>query len=439
MTKPDRLLRDELVRRLLAGTADLPTSRLGRFGRTASAALRTARLLVGRRGEGELDPEAIARIVASIGQLKGIAMKVGQIASYVDVTLPEELQRSLAVLQTHAQPMPVETVRGILEAELGERGRVLSTTLEPVPIAAASIGQVHRARLPDGTGVAVKVQYPGIERAIESDFSPTAIGTRIGSLFYPGAEIEAFVAEARTRFLEECDYVHEAAAQGRFARLFRGHPVIAVPDVHGDYGSRRVLTSTWVDGKSFDLFLETGPSRESRDRIGKALFTFYVGSIFTHGLYNCDPHPGNYLFPPDGRIAVLDYGCTREFPPTFVEKLARLTRAVHDDDRDALERSFVELGMVRRGRRYDFDTARSLVRAFHGPMLRDEEQAIELGAAMGLREVYEGKRELLRLSLPGEFLFLLRIRFGLMGVLARLGARANWRRLEAGFISGHGM
>jgi len=137
--------------------------------------------------------------------------------------------------------------------------------------------------------------------------------------------------------------------------------------------------------------------------------------------------------------AALDYGCTREFPPPFVEKLARLTRAVHDDDRDALERSFVELGMVRRGRRYDFDTARNLVRAFHGPMLRDEEQTIEMGAAMGLREVYEGKRELLRLALPGEFLFLMRIRFGLMSVLARLGARANWRRLEAGFISGHGM
>jgi predicted unusual protein kinase regulating ubiquinone biosynthesis (AarF/ABC1/UbiB family) len=127
---------------------------------------------------------------------------------------------------------------------------------------------------------------------------------------------------------------------------------------------------------------------------------------------------------------MLDYGCTRDFEPAFVAKLARLTRAVHSDEHELLHRSFLDLGLVREDERYDFHTARGLVRAFYGPMLRDAVQQVDLGEAMGMRQVFEGKRELLKLRLPGEFLFLFRIRFGLMSVLAQLGARANWYRLE---------
>jgi predicted unusual protein kinase regulating ubiquinone biosynthesis (AarF/ABC1/UbiB family) len=278
--------------------------------------------------------------------------------------------------------------------------------------------------------VAVKVQYPDVERAIRADFKPAAFGGAISSIVYPGAEVAAFIAEARARFLEECDYLHEAAAQRRFAALHAGHPVIAVPAVHDAYCTRRVLTSSWLTGSHFDAFLARRPPQETRDRIGEALFGFYVGTLFQHGLYNCDPHPGNYLFLEDGRVGMLDYGCTREFERPFVAKLARLTCAVQRDDAELLRRSFADLGMVREGRRYDFETARGLVRAFYGPMLRDGVQPIDLGEALRMREVLSAKRELMKLSLPGEFLFLFRIRFGLLSVLARLGARANWYQLE---------
>jgi predicted unusual protein kinase regulating ubiquinone biosynthesis (AarF/ABC1/UbiB family) len=164
------------------------------------------------------------------------------------------------------------------------------------------------------------------------------------------------------------------------------------------------------------------------DRIGEALFEFYVGTLYRHGLYNCDPHPGNYLFLDDGRIAMLDYGCTREFDRSFVARIAALTRAVQLDDRVALEASFRELGLV--GRRYEFETARSLMRSFYGPMLRDEWCSMSQGDARPLADLLRSKRELTTLPLPGEFLFLFRIRFGLMSVLARLGARANWFQLE---------
>jgi len=434
-------LRRELKRRLLTDRRKLPTTALGRFSRTGSTGFRIGRaMLATRRGDAdrEIDVEAIAKIVGSLGQLKGITMKVGQLMSYIDVALPDELRNALSVLQTHAQPMPIERVHDILRQELGGRADDLLANLEATPIAAASIGQVHRARLPDGEQVAVKVQYPEVESAIESDFKPAAIGSTISSIIYPGAKIDDFIVEARSRFLEECDYIHEAAVQRRFATIYDGHPVITVPAIHEAYCSRRVLTSSWLNGSHFDAFLAGNPSQSTRNRIGEALFGFYVGSLFEHALYNCDPHPGNYLFLEDSRVGMLDYGCTREFGPAFVAKLAQLTRAVHRDEHDLLHRAFLDLGMVRDGRPYDFNIARGLVRAFYGPMLRDAVQAVDLGEAMSMRQLFEGKRELMKLRLPGEFLFLFRIRFGLMSVLAKLGARANWYQLERSWVDTNG-
>jgi predicted unusual protein kinase regulating ubiquinone biosynthesis (AarF/ABC1/UbiB family) len=434
MSDRERSLREELQRRLLAVRSKLPTSTLGRLGRLGLSALRGRRLMQPAGVDATPDLDALTAMIAAVGQLKGIAMKVGQIMSYIDVALPDDLRAALAVLQTHSPPMAFDQVREIVTADLGGRAAGLLEHMEATPVAAASIGQVHRTRLPDGTRVAVKVRYPEIEQAIVSDFRPAAIGTRLASLFYPGATIDAMVAEARERFLLECDYLHEAACQQRFAALYAGHPTLSVPAVHPEYGSRRVLTSAWVEGLSFEDWLATAPTDAERDRIGTALFEFYLGTLFRHGLYNCDPHPGNYVFRPGGRVAVLDYGCTRDFAPAFVSKLAALTHAVQADRREDLHRAFVDLGLVRDRRRYDFETARALVRSFYGPMLRDEVLVIAPGEAMTFSGIVRSKRELMKLTLPGEFLFLFRIRFGLMSVLARMGARANWLRLERAYL-----
>lgn len=441
MPDSDEKLREELIRTLREGSSSIPTSAIGRLSRTAGTMLSAGRFIRSRRKKDHsqeeipLNLEKIGAIVSSFGRMKGIAMKMGQMMSYIDIDIPEELRAALSVLQTHAQPMDFAQVREIISTDLPDKAPDLLAGMKPVPLAAASIGQVHRAELPDGTPVAVKVQYPEIEYAIRSDFRPTAIGTTIASLIYPGARVDAFIREARTRFLEECDYRHEAESQDRFIQLFRNHPLIMIPQVHFPYCSHRVFTSTLVEGAHFEEYLERNPPPEDRDRIGAALFEFYVGTLFRHNLYNCDPHPGNYLFLPDGRIAILDYGCTRLFPPEFVAKLAALTRAVHLDDRGALHQSFLDLGMVRENRRYDFNTARLLVRSFYGPMLKDEIQRVELGQVHDVRSIFQAKQKLLKLALPGEFLFLFRIRFGLLSILARLGARANWYQLEREYLS----
>ncbi len=349
---PSESLKAELTRRLLGATAEIPTSTLGRLGRTAGMVFRGGRLM--RKNAEDVDLEAVARVVSSIGELKGIAMKAGQLLSYVDISLPDELREALSVLQTHAQPMPGDQVRDIVRAELGEAASELLSDLEPEPIAAASIGQVHRARLADGKAVAVKVQYPDVARAIEADFGPAAVGTKMVRLIYPNAKVDAFLAEARARFLEECDYLHEAHCQARFAQIFASHPVLRVPAVIQRLCARRVLTTELMAGDGFETFLNREHSQEQRDVIGTAMFEFYVATLFRHGLYNCDPHPGNYLFRKDGQVVMLDYGCTREFEPEFVARLARLTKAVHADERRLLHESFVELGMVREGKKYDF-------------------------------------------------------------------------------------
>lgn len=439
MTFSRKDLRDRLAQRLFETSKSLPVTRLSRLGLSAKAVLGGGRLMLadklfGGRDLENLDQlpdiEALLKIVGSMGELKGITMKMGQIMSYIDVAIPDELREALAVLQTHAQPMPFEQVRQIISTELGEKGAFLVEKMDPVPIAAASIGQVHRSRLDDGTEVAVKVQYPGISQAIKTDFSAANIGTKIASMLFPGAHIDDLVNEASRRFLEECDYEHEAACQNQFYELYINDTVLVIPPVHTDFCSMHVLTTTFCTGIHFDEFLQTAPSQEARDRLGKALFDFYIGSLFRHRIYNCDPHPGNYLFLPDQKIAILDYGCVRRFEPEMVKKMARLTLAVHDDDPDRLRQCFLELNMVHKARAYDFDTARRLVRAFFGTMLEDKVQKINLDVALSMREVAKGKRELLKISIPGEFLFLFRIRFGLMSILAKLESAANWYQLE---------
>jgi predicted unusual protein kinase regulating ubiquinone biosynthesis (AarF/ABC1/UbiB family) len=431
----DRSLRAELERRLLALDGKLPTSSLGRLGRGALAALRGGRVAWRGSKKRELDIDTLMTLVSSMGQLKGMAMKAGQLMSYLDLQLPPDMQTALAALQTHSPPMPFSRVQEIVERELGAHAAVLLAHMTPEPAAAASIGQVHRARLADGTEVAVKVQYPDIERAIATDFRSAAVGTRFVGLLVPGANVDAVVAQARRAVLDECDYEREARYQERVRLIYAGHPVLAVPAVHRDYCAHHVLTTTWVDGLRFDEFVASAPAQSLRDRMGEAIFEFYVGTLYRHALFNWDPHPGNYIFGCDGRITMLDYGSMRELDREFVRKLATITRAVHTDTRAALHAAFVGLGLVRAEGTYDFDAVRGLVRAFYGPMLRDEVLAVEPGQASPMRTILANKRELLKLHLPGEMLFILRIRFGVMSVLSRLGARANWHRLERQFAA----
>jgi predicted unusual protein kinase regulating ubiquinone biosynthesis (AarF/ABC1/UbiB family) len=276
----------------------------------------------------------------------------------------------------------------------------------------------------------VKVQYPGIEKALASEFRAAGAGASFAKVIAPAGNVEAFIAEARERVLEECDYVREAASQRRFAGLFARHRVLRVPRVVDELSARRVLTSEWIDGTGFDAWLDSDPPQDERDRVGRALHELYVGTLLRHGLFDADPHPGNYLFLAGGRVAVLDYGCVRTFTGAQVAAYVALREAVKRDDPLAMRTALRGLGAGEPAEPRDWETARTLLRSFFGPSIEDRVQRIAPRASAGAAQILADKRAMARLSLPGECLFLFRIKFGLHAVLATIGAEENWCRLE---------
>lgn len=432
-----------LKAQLLGASRALPTSRLSRLVRTGRAAGSMAFSVLGGRlrdrGEGLAAAEVddIVRLVERLGELKGVAMKTGQIFGYIDTTLPDELRGLLSVLQTASPASPFSAVEATIRASLGDRADALLAGLDHVPIAVASIGQVHRARV-DGIELAIKVRHPGIEDALAGDFSAAQAGSLFARALMPagGASVKAMIEEARSAMLEECDFALEADRQEDFARALAGHPTLVVPRVERAWSSASVLATRWSPGLSLDAWLATEPTQAALDRAGVALFELYIGSLYRRGVFHADPHPGNYAFRDDGRIVVYDFGCVRSFDRATVNALARLAAAVREDDLWAIEAAFVALGASPPTSPASRQHLRALLRGFFAPLLTKGARRVEPGAGFDAREVLRDKVALANLSLPGKILFLFRIRFGLYAVLARLGAVADWSALESAWADG---
>jgi len=337
------------------------------------------------------------------------------------------------VLQQSAQASPWEAVEAQLRTTLGSRADALLARLKRRPIAVASIGQVHRAWLPDGAEVAVKVRHPGIERALEGDFRTALSGTGFASFLLPvGVTVDGFVNEARTMLLAECDYRLEAARRRRFGALLAEDPVIRVPPVFDEFSSGAVLTTGWRPGRRFEAFCGAA-SQAERDRAGEAMFRFHAGALYQHALFHADPHPGNYAFPEDGALVVYDFGCVREFPRPIVQALARCAGAIRRDELPRALDALAEVGATPPKDAAERQVLRELLRAFFSPLLVHGRRRMELTAVVGARSLLSDERRLMKLRLPAEMLFLFCLRFGLFSVLHHLGAEADWAALETGW------
>ena len=401
----------------------------------AYAANRARRVFASEERRAELEAELQLRtaeeVAATLGNLKGALMKLGQMVSYVDETLPEPLRESLASLQQDAPPMSPELAASVVEQELGGPPDRVFAEWEAVPLAAASIGQVHRAVTHDGRAVAVKVQYPGVDEALRSDLETTDVVANAMRLIFPNLDPRPLAEEIRSRLVEELDYRREAANQSAFAEAYRDHPFISVPSVLPALSTARVLTSDLAEGVRFSE-LGSWP-QEERDLAAEAIYRFVFRSLYRLHLFNGDPHPGNYLFRPGGRVTFLDFGLVKRFDPLEVGYFERFIRhMVLDPDpasmRDALEAS----GAVLPGAPVSDQELYDAMCPFYELVLHDgvvtwtPEYASRI-----VRTLFDRSSPISRHTSGGGamFVFIQRINLGLYGLFASLRATANWRSI----------
>jgi predicted unusual protein kinase regulating ubiquinone biosynthesis (AarF/ABC1/UbiB family) len=380
-----------------------------------------------------------------LGNMKGAAMKVGQVASFIDTgAMPpefrERVQAKLAELRDSAPRVSFEQMRKVIEEDLEEALEDAFAEFGEQAVAAASIGQVYRARLHDGRPVAVKVQYPDVARAVRSDLQNLGLIMRVAKRIAPGMDAKAMAQELRERLAEELDYEHEAQNHRAFARTWRGHPFIVVPDVVTRLSRERVLVTEWVDGIGFEE-VRRG-DRAERDRFGEIMFRFFLGSLYRTGHFSGDPHPGNYLLRDDGRVAFLDFGMAKRVPAEQIELETEVIRAGMEGDARRLHSGLARIGY------FDADDPvlepeRVLAhfRDAAGWYLEDRELTLEREYVARVMIDFGDPRSehwplMRRQTLPPQAMLARRMEALTFGVLGQLEATANWHRIAREWLFG---
>jgi predicted unusual protein kinase regulating ubiquinone biosynthesis (AarF/ABC1/UbiB family) len=440
----------------------LPTGRLARTARVGGlvtgqslrwAGMRTAnRVRTPERAaaaQSERTAALVHQIVDQLGQMRGAAMKVGQMLSMIEFDgLAEdeqaELQRSLAALRDDIPPVPFADLEKLMRKELGGPLRRVFSEFDERAFAAASIGQVHRATTVDGDEVAVKIQYPGVAEAVETDLRNATLLLPLVKRLAPGLDAKALAAELRERIAEELDYELEAQNQRRIERLLRGHPFVGIPRVHSDLSTRRVLVSEYIDGERFEAVRRAGETE--RDHYGEIVFRFFFGLLYRDGIALGDPHPGNYLLRPDGQVCFLDFGLLRDVDAARVAGERSIARAVRERDAPALKAALLSGGYLPASRAdaVDADWALSLMR-----------MATKWYAVPGQRRLAPGherpgrdrqrpdgeqraamKEQVNQFTLPPESILIRRMHGIVAVVLQQLRAGADWGAIAAEYLHG---
>ena len=372
-----------------------------------------------------------AEMAAALGGLKGPLMKVAQILSTVPDVLPAEYVSELSRLQTDAPSMGWPFVKRRMASELGRDWQDSFAGFERKAAAAASLGQVHRARGVDGTELACKLQYPDMISTVEADLRQLKLAFSIYRRYDRAIDPMQIHAELSDRLHEELDYLREACHMALYTRMLRGEPAVHVAGVVDNLTTRRLLTMTWLSGAPMLSLVDAGIKK--RNRVARNMFRAWYVPFYDYGVIHGDPHLGNYTVRADGSINLLDFGCIRVFKPSFIGAVIDLYRALCDDDEDLAVHAYETWGFS--------DLSRELIevlnywaRFLYAPLLKDQVQTIQedMGTMYGAEVAAKVHRELRRLggvTPPREFVLMDRAAIGLGSVFMHLKAEVNWHRL----------
>ncbi|MDX6639475.1 MAG: hypothetical protein QOF12_486 [Solirubrobacteraceae bacterium] len=435
----------------------IPTSRIRRLSKIGGVAASTTARQLGTRAANvgrsdEAGQKAMERrqlqtaeqIVAVLGTMKGAAMKLGQVMSFLDVGLVpeefrEEFQAKLAELRDAAPKVAFKDMKKVIEEEYGERIEEVFESFDPVPIAAASIGQVYRAHLSDGRAVAVKVQYPGVATAVRADMQNLTVILRLMKRVAPGLDAKALGTEVRERIEEELDYELEASNQRRLARIYRGHPFIVVPEVVGSLSRERVVVSDFVVGRGFEEMKQL--DQAERDRIGEIIFRFYFGCMYRHHQFSGDPHPGNCLLLGDGRMAFLDFGLFKTISNEVAEFELAAQRLATERRAGELVAHMHEHGWIGDPSHYPEEKALAMVDDMTWWYTQDREIQLDPEIATDVLMQMGDPRSrhfgtMRHETLPPDHLFGRRLEMLTLAVISQLRAKANWHRIAREWMYG---
>lgn len=426
----------ELPRKAVARTAKLAALPLGYAGRSA---LGLGKRIGGKPADAvlsEIQQRTAEQLFRTLGELKGGAMKFGQMLSVLESALPEDLagpyRDQLTRLQDAAPPMPTQTVREILARDLGSDWRERLVWLDGGPTAAASIGQVHQGRWADGREVAVKVQYPGAGEALMSDLRQLARLARTAAPLVPGIDLKPLVAELQERAADELDYRLEAEAQRAFAEAFRDDPDIVVPDVVevGD----TVLVTEWLDSTSSMAAVIADGTQEERDHYGELFVRFLFSGPARTGMLHADPHPGNYRVLPDGRLGVLDFGAVARLPERGLpEAMGRLLRTAAAEDVEGLVGGLRREGFIKERTTVDPQQVLDYLAPFVEPTRVDRFRFSREWMRAQFARINDPRSPDytvgMKLNLPPSYLLIHRTWLAGIGVLCQLECEAPFRQI----------